>query len=484
MSSTVVSSSDLPSDLWRLSAVEAVGLLRAGKVSPLELVEAAVQRIADTDPHLNAMPTLCLERARDHARALMDRPEAPEGMWLGGLPIAVKDLEDVAGVRTTYGSPIYADHVPETSDHMVERLEARGAIVIGKSNTPEFGAGASTFNEVFGKTRNPWNVAKSVAGSSGGAAAALAAGQVWLATGSDLGGSLRTPASFNGVIGLRPSPGRVPRGPKELPFQTLSVGGPMARTAKDTALFLDAMSGHHEGDPLALHEPEESFLASLESRRRLPKRVAFTADLGCLPVAREVAEICAAAARRFAEHGIAVEEATPDFTDALETFQVLRAALFAAEMEPILAEHREHLKPEVIWNIEKGMALSAVAIGRAEQARGALYRRMTAFFETYDLLLCPAACVAPFAVEERYVSEVEGHKFDNYVDWLAHCAAITITSCPALSVPAGLTAEGMPVGLQIVAPPRGEAAALTGALLLEELTGLHDHLPVDPRGVP
>ena len=475
-----MSSHDVPSDLWRLSAAQAVALLRAREVSPLELVEAAAARIAETEPHINALPTLCLERARDHARRIMDRPSAQDqAPWLGGLPVAVKDLEDVAGVRTTYGSPIYAAHVPEVSDHTVQRLEARGAIVIGKSNTPEFGAGASTFNEVFGRTRNPWNTTKSVAGSSGGAAAALAAGQVWLATGSDLGGSLRTPASFNGVIGLRPSPGRVPRGPKELPFQNLSVGGPMARTAMDTALFLDALSGWHGGDPQALPAPEESFVDSLKVRR-LPRRVAFTPNLGCLPVEREVAEICAAAAGRFAEHGIAVEEATPDFSEAVETFQVLRAALFAAEFGPTLERHRDRLKPEVIWNVEKGMALDAAAIGRAELARGRLFQGMARFFETYDLLLCPAAAVAPFPVEVRYIEEIEGHRFDNYIDWVGLCSAITLTACPALSAPAGLTADGLPVGLQIVGPPRGEAAALTGALLLEELTGLHELVPRDP----
>ncbi len=240
-------------ELIRLNAVEAVKLLNRGEVTPLDLVEAAAARIAATDPVINALPTLCLERARDRARRLMEARgvERPAG-WLGGLPIAVKDLEDVAGVRTTYGSPIYGDHVPARSGILVERLESRGAIVIGKSNTPEFGAGASTFNEVFGRTCNPWNAAKSVAGSSGGSAAALAAGQVWLATGSDLGGSLRTPASFNGVIGLRPSPGRVAHGPRDAAFNTMSVEGPMARTAGDAALFLDAMAGQHPEDPMSL----------------------------------------------------------------------------------------------------------------------------------------------------------------------------------------------------------------------------------------
>ena len=248
-------------ELYRLTAAQAVRQLREKQLTPLDLVEAAAARIEAVDGHLNAMPTPCFERAREHAQSLMKASAEPQQAgWLGGLPIAVKDLVDVAGVRTTYGSPIYANHVPQRSDLLVERLEANGAIVIGKSNTPEFGAGASTFNEVFGKTRNPWNGDKSVSGSSGGSAAALASGQVWLATGSDLGGSLRLPASFNAVLGLRPSPGCVARGPALLPFATLAVEGPMARTAEDLALMLDAMSGAHPLDPLAVPAPAHSYL--------------------------------------------------------------------------------------------------------------------------------------------------------------------------------------------------------------------------------
>jgi amidase len=470
--------------LHRLTALEAVTLLKRGEVSPLELVEAAARRIEATDGQINALPTLCLERARDHAERLMaERGREHQEPWLGGLPVAVKDLVAVAGVRTTQGSPIYADDVPARSDIMVERLEEHGAIVIGKSNTPEFGAGASTFNEVFGKTHNPWNTAKSVAGSSGGAAAALAAGQVWLADGSDLGGSLRTPASFNAVIGLRPSPGRVACGPSELPFQTLSVRGPMARTAADAALMLDAMTGQHPEDPLSLAAPARPFLEAARAPRK-PRRVAYSPDLGLFPVAREVKEICAAAAGRFAEMGAVVEEACPDFSGAVETFQTLRAAGFAADLAPLLETRRDLLKPEVIWNIEKGLALSADDIGRAERARGALYHRVAAFFETYDLLLAPAAIVAPFDVDIRYIEEVEGRGFDNYIEWVGIAFAITLTGCPALSAPAGFTEGGLPVGLQIVGPPRGEAAILSAAALLEAATGIARRLPVEPHPAP
>ena len=298
------------SDLIALTAQEAVRLLRTREVSPLELIDAALERIDETDGALNALPTRCPERAREHAR-LLTTPDSPGPGWLAGLPIAVKDLEDVAGVRTTYGSPVYADHVPDRSGIQVERLEANGAVVLAKSNTPEFGAGANTYNEVFGETLNPWDTALTCGGSSGGSAASLAAGQVWLATGSDLGGSLRIPASFCSVVGLRPSPGRVAFGPREQPFDTLSVEGPMGRTVGDAALMLDAMSGLEPRDPLSLEAPAVSFQSSAASRR-VPARVAFSPDLDLIPVDPEVRAVCEAAARRFAELGADVEEACPD----------------------------------------------------------------------------------------------------------------------------------------------------------------------------
>ena len=469
------------SDLYRLSAAEAVALSKRGEVSPLELVAAAAERIAATDGALNAMPTLCLDRARDHARRIIAQraKDGAGGTLLGGLPIAVKDLNDVAGVRTTYGSPIFADHVPDRSDIMVERLEAAGAIVIGKSNTPEFGAGASTFNEVFGKTRNPWNTAKSVAGSSGGSAAALAAGQVWLATGSDLGGSLRTPASFISVVGLRPSPGRVAHGPRDDPFNTLSVAGPMARSAGDAALFLDALCGAHPEDPLSLAAPARSFSDAVAARKP-PRRVGFSPNLGIVPVDREVAAICERAARRFADMGAEVVEAHPDFSEAIEAFQTLRALAFATGMAGHLRDHRDKLKPEIVWNIEKGLALSAEDVARAQLARGRLYKSVAAFFETHDLLLCPTAIVPPFDVDVRYVEEAEGQRFDNYVHWISITFAVTLTSCPAVSAPAGFTESGLPVGLQIVGPPRGEALTLAAAALLDDATGISKRLPIDP----
>jgi amidase len=284
-------------ELVRLTACAAVYVLKRGEISPLELVEASLARIAAVNPAVNAMVTLAPERARDQARRMVAQKQKPadERGWLAGLPLAVKDLNDLAGVRTTYGSPIFADNVPKRSDIMVERLEANGGVPIGMSNTPEFGAGANSFNEVFGETLNPWNTSLNAGGSSGGSAVALATGQVWLATGSDLGGSLRTPASFCSVVGLRPSPGRVAAGPGEIRFDTLSVNGPMARNVEDAALMLDAMAGWHIEDPLSLEAPAVGFRETAR-RRLVPKRVAFSTDLGITPVAQ-------GGGRAFCRHG-------------------------------------------------------------------------------------------------------------------------------------------------------------------------------------
>ena len=469
--------------LTNLTACAAVDQLKAGNISPLDMIDAAESRIAETDDTLNAMPTTCFERAREHAGQLMADPgnKGDNPGWLAGLPIAIKDLMPVEGVRTTLGSPLFADNIPPKSDALVERLEANGAIVISKSNTPEFGAGANTFNEVFGATRNPWNTAKTCAGSSGGAAVAVAAGQVWLAHGSDLGGSLRTPASFCGVTGLRPSPGRVPHSSPALPFAGLGVDGPMARNARDVALFLDAMAGHVPTDPLSYPAPAVPYRAIAE-RGTLPARIAYSPDLGIAPVDPEVAAVCARVADTLSDLGAEVEEAHPALGDDVqEVFQVLRAAQFAADKGGLLEKSRDQLKPELIWNIEKGLALSAREIGRAEVARGQLFRRVARFFEKYDLLVCPTAIVPPFDVEIRYVEEAGGVRFDNYMDWLTITYALTLTACPIAATPAGFTASGLPVGVQLMAPPRREDIALAAAARLEDALGLNAELPIDPR---
>jgi amidase len=465
--------------LVRETACGIVNKLNSGEVTPLDLLDALEKRIAEVDDKVNALPTLCFDRARNHAKALMEKPAAERGL-LRGLPVPIKDLTSVAGVRTTQGSPIYKDNIPARSDILVEHLENNGGVIYAKSNTPEFGAGANTFNEVFGATRNPWDMSKSAAGSSGGAAVALATGMAWLAHGSDMGGSLRNPASFCGIVGMRPSIGRVAHTPAAKIDRNLGVQGPMARNIEDLALLLDAMSGEHPADPLSLPLLPTSFLSAARSGSK-PKRIAYSPDLGITPVDPEVIALTRKAAQRFAEAGAIVEEAHPDLREAHECFHVLRAFDFAISKAALLRDKRDQLKPEVIWNIEEGLKLTVEQLERAEAQRVAMTNRTLDFFKTYDLLLAPATIVPPFPIENRYVAECAGKKFDNYVEWLGIVYAITLVCCPALSMPCGFTAAGLPVGLQVVAPPRGEARLLAGAKVLEDILGLRNTTPIDPR---
>ena len=474
----------MPSDqaLIRSTACAIVDQLNSGEVTPLDLLDALENRIAEIDGKTNALPILCFDRARTQAKALMQKPAGERGL-LAGMPVPIKDLTNVAGVLTTQGSPIYKDTIPTSSDIVVEQIEASGGVVYAKSNTPEFGAGAHTFNEVFGATRNPWNTSRSASGSSGGAAVALATGMAWLAHGTDMGGSLRNPASFCGIVGLRPSIGRVPHSPAFKIDRNLTVHGPMARNVEDIALLLDAMSGEHPADPLSLPRLPTSFLSAARSGKR-PKRVAYSPDLGITPVDPEVAAITRKAASRFAEAGVIVEEAHPDLREAHECFHVLRAFDFAITKAALLRSKREYLKPEVIWNIEEGLKLSVAQLERAEAQRVAMAARTLEFFKRYDLLLTPATIVAPFPIENRYVAECAGKKFDNYVEWLGIVYAITLACCPALSLPCGFTASGLPVGLQMVAAPRGEAPLLAGAKVLEDILGVRGTTPIDPKAAP
>jgi amidase len=465
--------------LVRATACAIVDKLNSGEVTPLDLLDVLEKRIAEVDGKVNALPTLCFDRARTRAKEMMKNPVGDRGL-LAGMPVPIKDLTNVEGVLTTQGSPIYRNNIPARSDILVERLESNGGVIYAKSNTPEFGAGANTFNEVFGATLNPWDTSKSAAGSSGGAAVALATGMAWLAHGSDMGGSLRNPASFCGIVGLRPSIGRVAHTPVAAIDRNLGVKGPMARNVEDVALLLDAMSGEHPADPLSLPLLPTSFLSAARSGKK-PKRVAYSPDLGITPVDPEVAAITRKAALRFAEAGAIVEEAHPDLREAHECFHVLRAFDFALSKAALLRTKRDLLKPEVIWNIEEGLKLTVEQIERAEAQRVAMTARTLEFFKTYDLLLAPATIVAPFPVENRYVAECAGKKFDNYVEWLGIVYAITLVCCPALSLPCGFTATGLPVGLQMVAAPRGEAQLLAGARVLEDILGVRGTTPIDPR---
>jgi amidase len=466
-------------DLIRQDAVTVVGRLKQGEVTPHDLLDALEKRIAAVNGPVNALPTLCFDRARAHADRLMKMPMAERGR-LAGMPVPIKDLMSVGGVRSTQGSPIFADNIAAKSDLMVEHLEAEGGIIYAMSNTPEFGAGANTFNEVFGATLNPWNTSRSAAGSSGGAAVALATGMAWVAHGSDMGGSLRNPASFCGVVGMRPSIGRVAHTQAAKIDRNLGQQGPMARNVEDLALLFDALCGESAADPASLPRPAQSFLSAARAPTRL-KRVAWSVDLGITHVDPEVAAITRKAAQRFAELGAVVEEAHPDMTEAHDCFQTLRAYDFFLSKAKLLRTSRDLLKPEVIWNIEQGAKITMEDLERAEAQRLVLAQRMLAFFDRYDLLLTPATIVSPFPIGNRYVTAVNGHTFSNYVEWLAIVYAITLACCPAISLPCGFTSENLPVGLQIVGPPRGEAGILAAAKALEDILGLRGTTPINPR---
>ncbi len=470
---------DTMNELCRMTATEAVNSLRKKEITPSELVEASIDRIEDVDRQVNAVPIHCFEQARAKASNWEMTAHDANPKSLCGLPIAVKDYNDVAGAVTTYGSPIYADNVAEKSDATVRQLEDNGAITVAKSNVPEW-AGGNTFNPVFGPTRNPWDLRMSVGGSSGGSAAALASGSVWLATGNDLGGSLRTPAAFTGIVGLRPGPGRVPRGARLPATDTLWVEGPMARCVDDVALMLDAGAGHQMDDPLSFDQENTSFVSALEGTE-MPTRVAFSPDLSIVPMEPEIANVCQVAAQKFTDLGAQVTNDIPDFSGVLDAFQTHRAVLFATLMEPILEQHRDRIAPEIIGNIERGLNLDPAQIFEAERVRNQLYIKMVKFFEHHDFLVCPAASIAPFPVEQRYIEEIDGKPCLTYIDWFSITFALTMTACPVISVPCGFTKTGLPIGVQIVGKPRGEASLLRVARRFEEALELPSNLPINPR---
>jgi amidase len=458
------------SDLCFLPAAELAALIRRRELSAVEVADAHLARIAEANPVLNAIVTLDAERALERARAADRALAGGEAVGpLHGLPVAHKDLQDTAGMRTTYGSRLFRDHVPTRDSLLVERLARAGAIALGKTNTPEFGAGSQTFNAVFGATRNPWDPRLTCGGSSGGAAVALAAGMVPLADGSDLGGSLRNPASFCNVVGFRPSPGRVPAWPVEAAWFTLGVDGPMARSVADAALLLSAMAGPDPRAPLALPEPGARFAAPLDRDFR-GVRVAWARDLG-LPFDPGVLAVVGARRGAFESLGCEVEDAEPGLAGAEEVFTTLRAWYFALRLERFVARQRDQLKDTVIWNVEQGLRLSGRDLARAEVLRTRLFHRMRSFMERYEFLVLPTTQVPPFPVETEYPAEIAGIPMRDYLEWMKSCWLISATEHPALSVPAGFTAGGLPVGLQIVGRRRDDWGVLQLGHAFEQATG-------------
>jgi amidase len=463
-------------ELCALSACEVVDKLNAGEVSPKEVLDAALERIGQVEPAINALPTLCADRARD---AISKLERGNEDIWLAGLPIAIKDLTPVAGVRTTWGTKAYADFVPEESDPLVEKMEARGAIVIGKSNTPEMGAGANTFNDVFGRTRNPWNTKMNPGGSSGGAAAALATGEVWLAHGSDLGGSLRTPAAYCGIVGLRPSPGRAGGGSKDYAFSGDGVQGPMARTVEDCAMFLDAMAGTDPRQPLTFDAPAISFRESVR-RAEPPKRVAFSADWGGYgPVEKDVRDLLAAAMKRLEGLGTEIEERTPPTEGLEETTFTLRGQVVAAGPGSMPKDVQQHFKQTLKENIAFGFGLSIEDVIKAHRCRSDLFLQMEKAMRGCDALASPVVGLGPLAAEVEYPTVIDGQEMGHYMHWLKFSFLASTLGLPAISVPIGFTKEGMPMGIQLIGRNRGEAALLAVAKAVESVTEGFGK-PIDP----
>ena len=463
------------------SARELAARVRSGEMSARELLEVHLDRIEAVNPGLNAIVTLVPEQARAWAAEADERQARGEELGpLHGLPIAHKDLVMTAGIRSTSGSRLLADHVPDHDDLIVQRLRAAGAITLGKTNVPEFGAGSQTYNEVFGETLNPWDTHLTCGGSSGGAAVALASGMVPIADGSDMGGSLRNPGNFCSVVGFRPSPGRVPSYPSRSDWSPLPVLGPMARNVGDTALLLSAMAGPDARAPLSLETPGEAFARPLERDFR-GVRVAWGRDLGGLPVDPRVSAVIDAARPLFEELGCVVEDAEPDWTGADEAFKTLRAWEFAQGFGSLPEGARGVLKETVRWNLDQGLALSASDVARAENLRAQLYQRVRGFMDDYEFMVLPVNQVLPFDVSVRFPESIEGVAMETYIDWMKSAYFVTLTGHPAISLPCGFSEEGLPVGVQIVGRWRDDwgvlqfAAALEAAL--EEERGVSSQRP-------
>ncbi|GIH94948.1 amidase [Planobispora siamensis] len=458
-----------------LTAVEMLELLRTRQICATELLDAHLRRIEEVNPRVNAIVTLTAERALDEAEAA-DRDLA-KGVWRGplhGLPVAYKDLTDTAGIRTTYGSRIFADHVPERDALIVRRMREAGAITVGKTNTPEFGTGSHTVNEIFGATRNPYDLSRSAGGSSGGAAAALACGMIPLADGSDMGGSLRNPASFCNVVGLRPTPGRVPSPTPRAAWFTLGVSGPMARTVEDLTLLMSVVAGFDPSSPLSIAESGAVFTESLDLLDLTGLRIAWSPDLGGLPVDAETAKVTAGAPAVLAGLGAHVERVELDLSDAEEAFRTYRAWYYLLSYGDL---PQEELGENVRWNVERGRAVTGADLARAERLRSGLYQRMSAFFDTYDFLIAPVSQVPPFPVDAPYVTEINGEELPDYLAWMRSAYWVSVLHAPAASVPCGFTSAGLPVGVQIVGRPFADLRVLRLAHAFERATGHGSHRP-------
>jgi amidase len=460
----------MSSEICFLQAHELVSLIRGKKISATEVMEAHLSHIEKINPKVNAIVTLLPEIAMQHAKSADEMLARNKEVGpLHGLPIAHKDLVLTKGVRTTFGSPIFKDFIPDEDGLIVERLRNAGALTIGKTNTPEFGAGSQTYNEVFGETLNPYDITKTCGGSSGGAAVALACGMLPIADGSDMGGSLRNPASYCNVVGFRPSPGRVPLWPDLVGWCPLLVEGPMARTVKDAALMLSAIAGPDARSPISITEPGSLFHRPLD-RDFKGVRIAWSRSLGGLPVDPRVTAVIEEKRHVFESLGCITKDLEPDFEGADEAFKAWRAWRVELGFAELLEKYRNVVKDTVIWNIEEGSKLSGPQIGTAERKRTDLYHRIRKLMETYEYLVLPVSQVPPFDVKERYVQEINGQVMETYIDWMKSCYYISAIGNPAISVPCGFTPDGLPIGIQIVGRHQNDFSVLQLAYAFEQET--------------
>jgi amidase len=454
------------------SATELVKGIKAKEYSVKEVVISHLKRIKEVNPYVNAIVNIEEDDILKKAEIMDANFNKNISKYpLLGLPIAIKDTHNVIGFKTTFGSKIYSENYPNENEISVERMLEAGAIVIGKTNVPEFAAGSHTFNKIFGTTYNPYDLTKTAGGSSGGAAAALATGMIALADGSDMGGSCRNPAAYNNVVGLRPSPGLIPIKNKNLIYSPLSVQGPLARNVEDLTLMLSVMAGRNKYDPLSYYSNITSDILS-ESKPLKNIRIAYSADLGgSVPISTSVRKMFNRQLDVFNNLGCFLEEDSIDFTNTAETFQILRANEFALSYEDIyLLDKEKYIKETVRWNIKKGVELKSSDIRRAEKDRSLLYNKTNIFFEKYDFLITPVSQVQPFDAGIEYPTEINGNKMNTYIDWMESCSIITVTGCPAISIPAGFAEDGLPFGLQIIAPFNQDISLLKIAFIFEQAT--------------
>jgi amidase len=457
-------------DIVDLRAVDQAAMLRRKEISASELLDEHLQRIDEVNPTVNAVVTLVPDIAHDMARHADDVLASGGAIpLLTGLPVVHKDVHETKGIRTTFGSPLYADFVPDRTTLIVDRMQAAGAVTMGKTNTPQHGAGSQTFNEVFGTTRNPWNTDLTPGGSSGGAAVAVATGMASLADGSDYGASLRNPASFTNTVGFRPSPGRIPSWPTTDAWWTHSVHGPVARTVEDISLFMAATAGPDPRIPISIDSPGSAFATPL-AHDWTGEPIAWSSDLGGLPIEPEVTAALASARDVLSDIGFTITDACPNFEGAEESFKVWRGYYYVKQFGDHIERHPDSYKDSIKWNVEYGRTLTAADLGAAATARTRLRNRVLRFLDDYRFLVIPTSAVVPFPITAEYPTEINGVSMDNYTSWFASCYYISVLELPAISVPGGFTEAGLPVGLQIVGRHHGDIEVLKAAFAFQQAT--------------